>query len=390
MEKIAREGKALFFIPISPSFMRRDGKIEPSWMPFFYNPYSVLNRDLTVLAIRAYRRKEGRIRTFVEPLSGICVRSIRVLLEASEEETMAYASDINPLAIEQCRRNAELNHLRTRMFAERNDARLFLLSLDSNGVPVDSIDIDPYGSPIYYFESALKAIGKKGIVSVTATDLGALTGRYKDVALRRYGSNLTRTQFSREVGTRVLIGSFVRTSSYLDRAAHPLFSFYHEHFLKVLFLVRRERNGATRAMEKLGYLCINEEGGISSIINLNDFGTDECKKAIGPLWIDNIWNEEFTEQMKNELKDSQYLSSELKRTLSLIEREIKVNSIGYYRIDEVCSAMRKNIPPFSVLINELEKMGYRASRTHFDKRGIRTNAPLEDLKRAIEEASSRL
>lgn len=382
-EKIANEGKALFYIPVSPSYIRRDGKIEPSWMPVFYNPYSAVNRDLTILGLRAYQRMGGRTKTFVEPLSGICVRSIRVLLETLNEDIFAYTSDLDYLAFEYCRRNAELNGVQSRLFSERSDARLFVLKLDSEGVPIDSVDIDPYGSPIFFFDSVIKSIGKKALVSATATDLGALTGRYKDVALRRYGVKISQTQFAKEIGARVLIGSFVKVASSLERKADPLLVFYREHFMKAIFRVERSKSGSVKTAEQIGFLCINKEGAFTSVLPLGEPPSNECVKMIGPLWIGKLWDRDFVKIMKDDSKLHENLSLETISGISLILDEINVNSIGYYRVDEICSSLKVNMPPFQKLIETLKQMGFSASRTHFDKKGIRTNAPLSEFKRAI-------
>jgi len=389
-DKIFKEGSALFYLPFSPSFLRSDGKVEPSWMPVFYNPYSASNRDLTVLALRAYQKMGGRTRTFVEPLSGICVRSIRALLESNADDMMAYASDIDPLAAEYCRKNAELNGLRTRLFSERSDARMFLLRMDSEGVPVDSLDIDPYGSPIYYFDSAIKSIGKEALVSITATDLGALTGRYKDVGMRRYCANLTASQFSKEVGARVLIGSFVRTASYLERDAEPLFSFYREHYLKVIFRVRRSRSGAVRSSEQLGFICIDEEGTYISSAPVGILPQGNCSAMLGPLWIGQLWDKDFVKRIKEEASISDFILPETKKGINEIAEEMEVKAVGYYNLYEMSSQLKVNVPPFSRLIEVLREMGYLAGRTHFDKKGIKTNAPASAVREAILQLSSRL
>ncbi|MGB9726063.1 MAG: hypothetical protein ACP5I2_00050 [Fervidicoccaceae archaeon] len=388
-EKIAREGRALFYIPISSSYIRKDGKIEPSWMPVFYNPYSAINRDMTILGLRAYQKMGERTRTFVEPLSGICVRSIRVLLETLSDDIFAYASDIDSLAIDYCRRNAELNNAQTRLFSERSDARLFMLKLDSDQVPVDSVDIDPYGSPIYYFDSAIKSIGKRAFVSLTATDLGALTGRYGDTALRRYGARIYETQFSKEVGARVLIGSFVRAASYLEREVEPLFVFYREHFIKALFRVERSKSGSVNAAKRLGFLCINEEGALTSAIPLGDVPEGGCKKMVGPLWIGKMWNRDFVLLMKEESIAHDGILPETSAAISSIMGEMDIEALGYYRVDEICSSLKVNVPRFQKLIEALKQMGYSASRTHFDRKGIRTNAPISDVKRAIISSSGK-
>jgi|UniRef100_A0A7J3SKC2 tRNA (guanine26-N2/guanine27-N2)-dimethyltransferase len=386
-EEVAREGLARFYIPVSHEYMRSDGKIEPSWMPVFYNPYSQVNRDLTVLALRAHMKLGGRIRTFVEPLAGSCVRSIRVLLESLNDYGIAYASDISQAAVELCKRNIELNDLNTRIFVEKSDARLFLLKLDSNGVPVDSIDIDPYGSPIYYLDAAIKSVGKEAIVSVTATDLGALSGRYKDVGLRRYSAYIYPSEFSKEIGARVLMGAFVKVSSYLERSAEPLMTFYHEHFLKAIFKIKRDRRGASNVINDLGFMCLDKDGNFKAAYRIGEPPELGCFKMVGPLWLGELWDESFIDAMMSEGKQLSFLSGEALKSLEVIYSEMKVKALGYYDIHHICSRLKLNVPSFSTLIKRLNELGYKASRTHFDRRGIRTNAPIELLEKIIKSLS---
>ena len=41
------------------------------------------------------------------------------------------------------------------------------------------IDVDPFGSPITFIDGALQALGRVGVLEVTATDTAALTDRLR-------------------------------------------------------------------------------------------------------------------------------------------------------------------------------------------------------------------
>ena len=47
------------------------------------------------------------------------------------------------------------------------------------------IDIDPFGSPITFIDGALQALGRVGVLEVTATDTAALTGSSASSGMRR-------------------------------------------------------------------------------------------------------------------------------------------------------------------------------------------------------------
>eukprot|EP00878_Enallax_costatus_P042476 GHUV01049846.1.p2 GENE.GHUV01049846.1~~GHUV01049846.1.p2 ORF type:complete len:105 (+),score=24.09 GHUV01049846.1:1275-1589(+) len=59
-----------------------------------------------------------------------------------------------------------------------SDARL--LMLQSPGV-YDAIDLDPYGTPVQFLDSAVQAVSEGGLLAVTATDMAVLCGNSGEV-----------------------------------------------------------------------------------------------------------------------------------------------------------------------------------------------------------------
>ena len=54
----------------------------------------------------------------------------------------------------------------------QGDARLIMLQ---RAGWYDAVDLDPYGSPTHFLDSAVQAVGEGGLLMVTATDMaGAL------------------------------------------------------------------------------------------------------------------------------------------------------------------------------------------------------------------------
>ena len=50
------------------------------------------------------------------------------------------------------------------------------------------IDIDPFGSPVAFLDSAIQSLARTGMLEVTATDTAALTGSSLSSQQRRYGA----------------------------------------------------------------------------------------------------------------------------------------------------------------------------------------------------------
>ncbi|RLG88994.1 MAG: N2,N2-dimethylguanosine tRNA methyltransferase, partial [Thermoprotei archaeon] len=53
------------------------------------------------------------------------------------------------------------------------------------------------------------------------------------------------------------------------------------------------------------------------------------------------------------------------------------------RYDKLFGLHKKNMPSINTFIELIRKHGYNAYRTHFDPRGIKTNAPIEILHEII-------
>ena len=68
------------------------------------------------------------------------------------------------------------------------------------------IDIDPFGSPVYFVDSAMRSVYNNGIIACTATDTATLCGVYPNVCRRRYGVKPFHSNVMHETGLRILLG----------------------------------------------------------------------------------------------------------------------------------------------------------------------------------------
>ncbi|MEN2999021.1 MAG: hypothetical protein ABDH61_00325 [Acidilobaceae archaeon] len=207
---VTREGKALIYIP-EPRGLVSSGRLEPAWLPVFYNPAMELNRDLSVILLSSYASLYAPKRPFAvaEPLAATGVRCVRYALEG-EGVGRVYCGDVDKRAHELIEKNVGLNDLWHKVSSARSDANALLSNLKGKGVPVLAIDIDPYGSPVPFLDSALSLLGNGGLLMVTATDTAVLEGSKKNKALRRYGCHLQKVPQSKEVAARALLGCIAR------------------------------------------------------------------------------------------------------------------------------------------------------------------------------------
>jgi len=52
------------------------------------------------------------------------------------------------------------------------------------------VDIDPFGSPMPFLDTAIQSLAKKAVLEVSATDTAALTGSSKTALMRTYGARV--------------------------------------------------------------------------------------------------------------------------------------------------------------------------------------------------------
>ncbi len=368
-QAVVREGKALIHVDgIEDAYA--GGRLEPAWMPVFYNPAMIPNRDISVAALQAYIDVYAPHRpvNIVEPLTATGVRSVRYALEL-EGTGRVIAGDIDPRAVELARVNAEANGVNVEVV--EGDARCILYSL--RDTPVLVADIDPFGSPAPFIDAALKALGRGGLLAVTATDLAVLEGSKARAALRRYMARLERIPHSKEVAVRALIGYIARVAASMDKAVEPLLSYYQGHYVRLYLRVERGAKRADRMLEEqLGYLYHCPEDGTAWL------GEPGCSnpRSLGPLWIGSLWDPRFVDMTLRQVEARTYLQSrrEAIKLLSIIRGEAGLGTVVHQRIDSIASSMRISMPKRVAVLDELSKMGYRAVETHFSPVGVRSDA----------------
>ena len=108
------------------------------------------------------------------------------------------------------------------------------------------IDIDPFGSPVTFIDAALQALGRVGVLEVTATDTAALTGSSATSGMRRYGHKGIVDLYAHDDAIRVLLGTIATRAAQLDRAIEPILALFDGHHVRVSVLVRKSKQEQTR------------------------------------------------------------------------------------------------------------------------------------------------
>lgn len=281
----------------------------------------------------------------------------------------------------------------------KKDANLLFLEIaqksnNSNDAIIKKpnvISIDPFGTPNLYIDSAFKVIQRKnGLLCITATDTAVLFGIRPKTCMRKYISKPLHTNYCKEIGARILVYFISRIANINGMGIIPLLTFYKNHFIRVFCLTFKDKNRINESFINYGFIIHCKNCGYRTIINDILFHFPQkcpsCENTTkidyaGPLWIDELHNEEFVRNIISLNNIAEYSNKKkIQKILSLVKDEINM-PITYYNLHKLCQILKlRFVPKIDELINNIREMGYEISRTHFDYQSIKTNLNLKSLK----------
>jgi len=387
--EIVKEGQASVVVPKLAAYVKEAWEYAPSKVPVFYNPAMEFNRDLAVLAMQTYQRTLGREISVCEPLTGCGIRGIRFAVEV-EGVRKVFVNDINPEAAKLALFNVERNKLASSVLVANEDANLFLSRYAAPRKRFDYIDIDPFGSPVPYLDAALRALRNSGLLALTATDMAPLCGVHPNACVRKYGGKPLRTEYCHELSVRLLVGCLTMMAAKHEIGVEVLFSHSTDHYIRVYAVARYGARLADKSVRMMGYVlhcfsCFHRETSIGIISPLKR-GCAECGVRLnvtGPLWLGRIADENFCSLMKREA-DGRGLKQERRilKLISLVQDEAEAPAT-YYVVDKICDKLNLSVPPLTKVVDGVRRAGFQAALTHFNSRGVRTDAPANVVKEVI-------
>jgi tRNA (guanine26-N2/guanine27-N2)-dimethyltransferase len=351
----------------------------------FYNPAMELNRDLSVAAITVFRKGFDHDLTVCDAFGGTGIRGIRYAKEIEGIEK-AVVNDLNPLAVELTKENIELNHLENVVVC-KEDANLILRKCKGK---FDIIDIDPFGTPSPYLDSAASSLRAGGMLCVTATDTSALCGTYIEPCIRKYSAVPLKTEYCHENGLRILAGYVARTFSKYKKFIEVKFSHSTEHYMRIYATIGKGAANTDQSLQNLGYVAHCKSCLYRIVIKgLAPSIPESCPicggnlNIGGPLWCGEMYNTDFVSSMISILNDLS-LNTE-KKALKLLSTclEEAIAPQTYYELHKVCKNLKTSAPPIIDVMDRLKEAGFFVSRTHFSPTSIKTDADIVEIKEII-------
>ena len=426
------EGRTLLQIPnVKGQAEWRVGPGNKNDSPVFHNVAMANNRTRSVLLLGlAIRNKwlleDGKLRV-LDGLAASSLRSRRWLNELPEdlaEQLEIVSVDRNDESVSWALANHKKHPPKN-----SNNEQLSIQNGDLRQVVYSGgwqwIDIDPYGSPVPFLDSAMQNLARKAILQVSATDTAALCGTYPQVTRRRYAAYAVNDTVTHDTAMRILLGNIALCAARHERSIEPLMSVFDGHHTRVSVLVTPGKKNASNVYENLGWR-VNEPDkktiNTSIKAGLHSFGCAKIQqprvllpynsppeslangKVSGPLWTGPLARKDVLEQLTEEYaleicgiskeKDEHIISlagwneEDIEKSNRGVIRSIArlhdskdaVGTNGLVTMDELPQWIKIGGPPSpKKLVLKLKERGFKASISVISTPAIQTNAPWDVL-----------
>jgi len=350
----------------------------------FYNPKMRINRDLSVLLLKSIK-EEAKV---LDAFAATGIRGIRYLLEAKAKEVVF--TDINPNAIALIKENVELNKVKEKAKILLKDCRVVMLE---NANYFDVIDIDPFGSPAPFTDSAASSIKNKGLCFFTATDLSALTGTNRKAGKRKYFVDIHRCDAMHDIAIRGLLSFLSREFAKHGKGIKVMLAYYKMHHIRVFVLCERGKRKADKALENIANYVFCEKCGFRAFSE-SYFWESKCPLCQGKLKVcKNLWIESYLDsclinKMMEKAKEKSCYS-EAYKFLEILKEEsevIKGKDALIYDIHYLSKLWKiKKMNSIDKIVEMLRQEGFKAAKSHVKPTAIITNVDVKNLVKVIKK-----
>ncbi|KAI5080955.1 hypothetical protein GOP47_0004138 [Adiantum capillus-veneris] len=410
----------------------------------FYNKAQVVNRDLSIAVLRSFiakrqeellhkqETKRSNIENFgpispktsvsevteksgescVSDIPKIAVKPFRVLeaAAASGLRAIRYALEVegvdsvvaldnDRVAVKACEQNIKLNgdEALSKVHAELGDARLYMISHENQ---FDVVDVDPYGSPAIFLDSAVQCVTDGGLLMCTATDSAVLCGCYGEVCHSKYGSYSLHGEHSHEMAIRILLSSVESHANRYKRIIVPVLSVWIDFYVRVFVRIYISPKSVKDSPSKLSYIyqcagcrsfylqpvgqAYRKGNGVSYNAGVGPTVSLECKECRkhwrmgGPLWSNPLHDSEWVSSILQDLTQSKRhypAFDKMHCLLTAVSEELP--DVPLFVNLHALSATLKCIAPSNIMVfSALGNAGYRSSGSHVTPLALKTDAPM--------------
>jgi len=380
------EGTTKVLVPIPP----KDATFLPSSAPVFYNPEMEFNRDINVAATAAFVErllsKKKIIREKISYIDAFSASGIRGLRIAREVGIHAILNDWSQEAFELIKENIKINGLEGKTLAICKNANLLLHEKKSH-----IVDIDPFGTPSPFLDSASASV--QAMLSVTATDTAPLCGAHLNSGIRKYVAVPLKTEYHSEMGLRVLLGVCARELAKHEKGMSPLLSHVTRHYVRTYLEITPGKKHVDKTLKYMGFSIHCKSCGFRGhVYGLAVYADRECPSCnaltqiAGPLWLGPLREPSFCNEVISKIEIYPLnTKNKAKKLIMLCRDELDIPM--FYDQHVICKKLRVSAAGIETLIEALKCKKFKASRIHFSGTSFKTDAPISEIEKIIRDLS---
>eukprot|EP00210_Caulerpa_lentillifera_P003270 g3121.t1 len=401
--------------------------IEKTGNDVFYNPAQVTNRDISVAVLKHFvktrqeeiesgklkpnrHRRQPKTAPSLDPFlrNSSEIQGIKIFegLAASGLRSLRYAMeaivacDLDSTAVESMHKNVASNGLGSeKVHPIHADARLHMLQHPSF---YDVIDLDPYGTPVAFLDSAVQSISEGGLLCVTATDMAVLCGSNPEACYTKYGSISLKRGYCHEMAIRILLQCIQAHANRYKKHILPVLSISVDFYIRVFVRLFLSAEQARYSPSKLAWIhqstacdsfyfqpvCSVKSSGRNpkfhpAITQIPQCCPETGSKIIigGPIWINPMHDASWVRSILTSIKahQSEYsMQSKLIGVLTTISEEL-LDAPLYVNLHLMCQTVNAVVPKMDYFTSAIVEAGFKVSGTHCAPVAFKTNAPFELL-----------
>eukprot|EP00850_Spirogloea_muscicola_P006719 SM000032S12103 [mRNA] locus=s32:522953:532169:+ [translate_table: standard] len=333
----------------------------------------------------------------LEALAASGLRAIRYALEV-QGIGFILALDNDRVAVQACKRNIAYNgNQAAAVSVEEADSRVYMLTHEK---AFDVVDLDPYGSPSIFLDSAVQSVADGGLLMCTATDMAVLCGNNGEVCHSKYGSFPLKGKYCHEMALRILLASIESHANRYKRHIVPVLSLSVDFYVRVFVRIYTSAATVKATPSKLAYIyqCVGCESyhlqPVGRVLQKHNQvrytpgvgppigqACEHCGKHFymgGPVWSDPIHDASWQQQIMDGIKAApgEYPAyDKIHAILTAVSEEL-LDVPLYISLHALSSTLKCTPPSAAIFRSAVANAGYRISSSHANPLGLKTDAPM--------------
>ncbi|CAM8970922.1 unnamed protein product [Rhodiola kirilowii] len=345
------------------------------------------------------KKRELKGARVLEALSASGLRALRYAREVEDlGEVVALDNDKN--SVEACRRNIRFNGsvASSKVKSELVDACIYMVSHPKE---FDMVDLDPYGTPSVFLDSAVQSVVDGGMLMCTATDMAVLCGGNGEVCYSKYGSYPVKGKYCHEMALRILLKCIESHANRHKRYIVPVLSVQMDFYVRVFVRIYTSASAMKNTPLKLSYVyqctgcdsfhlqplarTVSKNNSVRYMLGFGPVVSQECSDCGkkynmgGPIWSAPIHDQEWVASILADvtsMKDRYPAYGRISAVLTTVSEELPDVPL-FLSLHNLCSTLKCTSPSALYFRSAVINAGYRISGTHVNPLGLKSDAPMD-------------